>query len=155
MIVSKEEIEERGLRAAVRAMMKQHDALRSRFIRREEGWRAEIAGEEMEEEVIVEDYRGMAEEGEQEEEAARKIDEVHRSLRLSEGRVMSVLVIRMRGETRVVMIIHHLVVDGVSWRILVEDLVKGYEQARKGEEIRLGREDDELPEVGRRSEEVE
>ncbi|MBZ6446207.1 MAG: condensation domain-containing protein, partial [Paenibacillus polymyxa] len=33
--------------------------------------------------------------------------------------------------------IHHLVVDGVSWRILLEDLASGYEQALRGESVRL------------------
>ncbi|PFN80982.1 hypothetical protein COJ67_31225, partial [Bacillus thuringiensis] len=34
-------------------------------------------------------------------------------------------------------VIHHLVVDGVSWRILLEDIETGYEQAINGEEIQL------------------
>ncbi|MXO81341.1 non-ribosomal peptide synthetase, partial [Paenibacillus sp. OT2-17] len=33
--------------------------------------------------------------------------------------------------------IHHLVIDGVSWRILFEDFSTGYEQAIKGESVRL------------------
>lgn len=32
---------------------------------------------------------------------------------------------------------HHLVVDGISWRILLEDLALGYRQAAGGEEIQL------------------
>ncbi|MEU4770393.1 condensation domain-containing protein, partial [Actinosynnema sp. NPDC023794] len=34
---------------------------------------------------------------------------------------------------------HHLVVDGVSWRVLVEDLTTAYRQARAGETVRVGR----------------
>ncbi|MFJ6674976.1 amino acid adenylation domain-containing protein [Actinosynnema sp. NPDC091369] len=34
---------------------------------------------------------------------------------------------------------HHLVVDGVSWRVLVEDLTTAYRQARAGETVHLGR----------------
>ncbi|ROP36112.1 non-ribosomal peptide synthase protein (TIGR01720 family)/amino acid adenylation domain-containing protein [Saccharothrix texasensis] len=34
---------------------------------------------------------------------------------------------------------HHLVVDGVSWRVLVEDLTTAYRQARAGEAVRIGR----------------
>ncbi|WP_240480125.1 non-ribosomal peptide synthetase, partial [Paenibacillus fonticola] len=33
--------------------------------------------------------------------------------------------------------LHHLVVDGVSWRILLEDLKAGYEQALQGKEVVL------------------
>ncbi|MFV9833052.1 amino acid adenylation domain-containing protein [Bacillus stercoris] len=32
---------------------------------------------------------------------------------------------------------HHLVVDGISWRVLLEDLALGYRQAAGGEEIQL------------------
>ncbi|WP_407690800.1 amino acid adenylation domain-containing protein [Saccharothrix syringae] len=34
---------------------------------------------------------------------------------------------------------HHLVVDGVSWRVLVEDLVTAHRQARTGQPVHLGR----------------
>ena len=34
-------------------------------------------------------------------------------------------------------VVHHLVVDGVSWRILLEDLDTGYRQAVRGEVVRL------------------
>ena len=39
---------------------------------------------------------------------------------------------------RLLVIIHHLAVDGVSWRILLEDLQRGYEQVSRGEVISLG-----------------
>ncbi len=38
---------------------------------------------------------------------------------------------------RLLLVIHHLVVDGVSWRILLEDLVRGYRQLEAGEEPRF------------------
>src|SRR5204862_7730726 len=34
-------------------------------------------------------------------------------------------------------VIHHLVVDGVSWRILLEDLESAYRQLSRGKEISL------------------
>ncbi|MEH2050448.1 amino acid adenylation domain-containing protein [Nostoc sp.] len=38
---------------------------------------------------------------------------------------------------RLLFIIHHLVVDGISWRILLEDLATGYQQISRGEAIKL------------------
>jgi len=35
--------------------------------------------------------------------------------------------------SRLLLVIHHLVVDGVSWRILVEDLQATYQQLERGE----------------------
>ncbi|MEH2063790.1 MAG: amino acid adenylation domain-containing protein [Nostoc sp.] len=38
---------------------------------------------------------------------------------------------------RLLFIIHHLAVDGISWRILLEDLATGYQQISRGEAIKL------------------
>src|SRR4029077_16764280 len=40
---------------------------------------------------------------------------------------------------RLLMGIHHLVVDGVSWRILLGDLQRGYENLKGGKKVELGR----------------
>ncbi|MBY8849118.1 AMP-binding protein [Saccharothrix sp. MB29] len=37
------------------------------------------------------------------------------------------------------LVVHHLVVDGVSWRVLVEDLTTAHRQARAGQPVRIGR----------------
>ena len=62
------------------------------------------------------------------------------SLELSAGRLLRVVHFRM-GESegeRVLLIIHHLAVDGVSWRVLLEELEQGYRQSAVGGEIELG-----------------
>src|SRR5207237_4409618 len=60
------------------------------------------------------------------------------SLNLSEGPVVRVGLFELGGEEqRVLLIIHHLVVDGVSWRILLEDLHRAYEALEVGEAVRL------------------
>jgi amino acid adenylation domain-containing protein/non-ribosomal peptide synthase protein (TIGR01720 family) len=41
------------------------------------------------------------------------------------------------GGERLLLVIHHLAVDGVSWRVLLEDLQRLYEQAARGEAARL------------------
>src|SRR5262249_18224578 len=38
---------------------------------------------------------------------------------------------------RLLWVIHHLIVDGVSWRILLEDLQRVYVQLERGEKARL------------------
>src|SRR5205085_2903299 len=43
------------------------------------------------------------------------------------------------GGSRLLLVVHHLVVDGVSWRVLLEDLQRGYEQAQRGAAVELGR----------------
>jgi non-ribosomal peptide synthase protein (TIGR01720 family) len=65
---------------------------------------------------------------------------VQGSLDLSAGPLLRVVLFELgagRG-ARLLLVIHHLAVDGVSWRILVEDLQRGYEQLARGERVDLG-----------------
>src|SRR5205085_2055827 len=62
------------------------------------------------------------------------------SLNLSQGPLIRVAAVDA-GEhqpARLLIIVHHLVIDGVSWRVLLEDLQRGYEQAASGREVELG-----------------
>ncbi|MCJ8272174.1 MAG: condensation domain-containing protein, partial [Psychrosphaera sp.] len=56
--------------------------------------------------------------------------DIQRSLSLAEGRLMKVVYIQTHSdepsEGRLLIVIHHLVVDGVSWRILLEDIENLY-----------------------------
>jgi amino acid adenylation domain-containing protein/non-ribosomal peptide synthase protein (TIGR01720 family) len=61
------------------------------------------------------------------------------SLSLTEGPLVKVTLFEMGdGSQRLLCVIHHLVVDGVSWRILLEDLLRGYQQLSGGETVHLG-----------------
>ncbi|WP_367127826.1 amino acid adenylation domain-containing protein [Saccharothrix sp. HUAS TT1] len=50
----------------------------------------------------------------------------------------AVLVGAAAGRPRLLLAVHHLVVDGVSWRVLLEDLDRAYHQAARGEPVDLG-----------------
>lgn len=43
------------------------------------------------------------------------------------------------GDDRLLLVVHHLVIDGVSWRILLDDLEHVLEQLQRGQAPRLGR----------------
>ncbi|WP_287360427.1 condensation domain-containing protein [Moorena sp. SIO3B2] len=61
------------------------------------------------------------------------------SLNLTEGPIVRLVLLNLASttEARLLIIIHHLAVDGVSWRILLEDLFEAYQQLAKGETIKL------------------
>src|SRR5262249_49435235 len=65
--------------------------------------------------------------------------ETQASLDLREGPLLRVVqILRGGGETSLLLIvIHHLAVDGVSWRILLEDLQIAAEQVGRGEALTL------------------
>ncbi|EGH26232.1 pyoverdine sidechain peptide synthetase II, D-Asp-L-Thr component, partial [Pseudomonas amygdali pv. mori str. 301020] len=49
-------------------------------------------------------------------------DEAQRSLDLKNGPLLRALLVNLpQGEQRLLLVIHHLAVDGVSWRVLLED----------------------------------
>jgi amino acid adenylation domain-containing protein/non-ribosomal peptide synthase protein (TIGR01720 family)/FkbM family methyltransferase len=61
------------------------------------------------------------------------------SLSLAQGPLMRVTLFDSGGEgdSYVLIVIHHLVVDGVSWRILLDDLFAAYQQGRAGAPVQL------------------
>lgn len=70
---------------------------------------------------------------------AQKANEQHRTLNLSTGNLMQVVLFQLgiSSPGRLLIIIHHLAIDGVSWRILLEDLTTAYYQLLQGEDIQL------------------
>src|SRR5262249_39824077 len=67
-------------------------------------------------------------------------ERLQRSLNLESGPILRAGYFDLGSEEggRLLVIIHHLAVDGVSWRILLEDLQRGYEQLSREETISLG-----------------
>jgi amino acid adenylation domain-containing protein/non-ribosomal peptide synthase protein (TIGR01720 family) len=65
--------------------------------------------------------------------------EAQASLDLANGPVIRVVLFDSgpSGPSRILIVIHHLAVDGVSWRILLEDLWTAYGQRKKGEAVAL------------------
>ncbi|MET0650340.1 MAG: condensation domain-containing protein, partial [Pyrinomonadaceae bacterium] len=130
-----------ALERVVEALTRQHDALRMRFVRDEEGaWGAYNAAAEHARVVTLID---LSEAGDEERRRALLeacAAEAQQSLSLAEGPLLRVLLFE-GGEglgVRLLLVIHHLVVDGVSWRILLEDLQRGYGQAVGGVPVELG-----------------
>ena len=64
---------------------------------------------------------------------------VQASLCLETGPLLKIVYYSFgQGPGRLHLVIHHLVVDGVSWRILLGDLEQAYKQAKSGLSIQLG-----------------
>lgn len=63
---------------------------------------------------------------------------LQRSLDLLDGPLIRAVLVDLPDATqRLLLVIHHLVVDGVSWRILLEDLQSAYQQLSSGQAVRL------------------
>ncbi|MDQ2771093.1 MAG: amino acid adenylation domain-containing protein, partial [Bacteroidota bacterium] len=61
--------------------------------------------------------------------------ELQGSFDLSTGPLLKAAVFRTADQDLLLLVAHHLVMDGVSWRILLEDLTAGYQAAAQGQAL--------------------
>ncbi|WP_128894536.1 non-ribosomal peptide synthetase [Longirhabdus pacifica] len=62
---------------------------------------------------------------------------LHRSLNIETGPLLAMAHFHTVQGDYLLCVVHHLIVDGVSWRILIEDFSQCYEQLEQGEDVRL------------------
>ncbi|HEY3569677.1 MAG TPA: condensation domain-containing protein, partial [Thermoanaerobaculia bacterium] len=127
------------LEHAFQALFAHHDSLRSRFVPRPDGWRQRIAGpEEASPSAVLSrlDLSGSADPAAALEAAAAR---AQASLDLARGPLVRTVLFDLGAgrPSRLLIASHHLVVDGVSWRVLLEDLRTALEQLRRGEAVEL------------------
>ncbi|SDU36152.1 non-ribosomal peptide synthase domain TIGR01720/amino acid adenylation domain-containing protein [Pseudomonas synxantha] len=118
-----------ALQRALYAVIEHHDALRLSFQQQPADWSAH--------------YRPMGDWQLQQvdataEQLSQLCDQVQGSLDLQQGPLIRALLIHLAdGTQRLLLVIHHLAVDGVSWRILFEDLQNAYQQLSSGQPLQL------------------
>jgi amino acid adenylation domain-containing protein/non-ribosomal peptide synthase protein (TIGR01720 family) len=130
--------EPRLLAAAWERVVAHHDALRLRFACQGSGWRQWNAASEEHRFFSQIDLAGLAAAA-QEVAVAAQTERLHASLDLAAGPLLRVAYFALGSVAppRLLVIVHHLAVDVVSWRILLEDLRAAYEQLGRGEAVRL------------------
>ncbi|MEY4544399.1 MAG: pyoverdine synthetase [Pseudomonadota bacterium] len=128
LLQPRQPLQARALERALRQLGDQHDALRLRATRGASGvWQQHYCDTQTEAQGWREDPRLWLRSFAHEDEIERIASEAQRSLRLAEGPLLrAVLLQGPRDAQRLLVVIHHLAVDGVSWRILIEDLERAY-----------------------------
>ncbi|HEX7241264.1 MAG TPA: condensation domain-containing protein, partial [Longimicrobiaceae bacterium] len=138
LLVPARALDPRHLERALAALAEHHDALRLRFHRDPVGWTqfhapvgqgVPLVGIDLSR--LDEAARGGA--------LAAAADRVQAGLELARGPLARAAWFRMGrdGPGRLLLVVHHLAVDGVSWRILLEDLETAYGEAERGGAVRL------------------
>ncbi|GAB2444441.1 non-ribosomal peptide synthase/polyketide synthase [Streptomyces incanus] len=127
-----------ALRPAVDALVRHHPALRTRFRRTDDAWRQEVLPDVPDGILTHHDVTGL-DGPELEAEVRRAADAARASLDPAEGRVVRVLLFDRGPDlpAQLLFTVHHLVVDGVSWRILLADLETAHRSAADGRSIEL------------------
>jgi aryl carrier-like protein len=116
----RERLDSIALERAVKHLVQHHDALRLRFVREGAAVRQINAGADETVTVATADLSAIPA-AEQAQAIEKVAAEMQGSLCLEKGALMRVAVLDLGPERpgRLLVIIHHLVVDGVSWRILL------------------------------------
>ncbi|MCF5249937.1 MULTISPECIES: non-ribosomal peptide synthetase [unclassified Pseudomonas] len=123
LLAPREALEPARIDAALTRLINHHDALRLRFVRQADGWQQAHA------EPVASASVWQAQVAD-EAELAALCDKAHGSLNLEQGPLLRAVLVSMAdGAQRLLLVVHHLVVDGVSWRILLEDLQQAYRNA--------------------------
>ncbi|MGJ7517642.1 non-ribosomal peptide synthase/polyketide synthase [Pseudomonas baetica] len=112
------------LQGALQRLLKQHDALRLRFSQVDGQWSARYVGADSADVIDMLWTARVVSDASLE----SVCDEAQRSLSLQDGPLLRVaLIAQADGSQRLLLVIHHLAVDGVSWRVLLEDLQAAYQ----------------------------
>lgn len=136
MLETTQALQPQLIKAAVDELLRHHDMLRACFRRDVNGWeqtitedhwqayaRIDLAKLETDERVVVLEAATTS---------------IQTTLNLGTGPLIRVVeIVLAENERRLLLIVHHLVVDAVSLRILLEDLITGYQQLLSGQPISL------------------
>jgi non-ribosomal peptide synthase protein (TIGR01720 family) len=132
LLASRERLDPARLAAALAALLAQHDALRLRFTPGPDGWRQTGGAAAGPAALAVVDPATPAA-------AAQAAAAAQGGLDLAHGPLLRAALLRGPAGTadRLLLAIHHLAVDGVSWRVLLEDLALAYAQLGRGAPVAL------------------
>jgi non-ribosomal peptide synthase protein (TIGR01720 family) len=123
---------------ALAHLCRHHDALRHTFHREAGAWQQTAAPPDERAMVTTIDLSLLS--GDEQRRAIESAAAAFQgTLNLSSGPLVRALHMNLGpGQSgRLLLVLHHLVVDGVSWRIILEDLQRAYQQLRSGSAVEL------------------
>ena len=126
------------LQEVVQKLLVHHDALLSQFVQEGENWQQIHTDVQATVPLSIFDLSHLSPAA-QETTIKAQDTQLQASLDLATGEIAKVALFQL-GKNQpncLLFIIHHLAVDGVSWRILLEDLATAYQQVSRGQAIKL------------------
>ncbi|MGM9978728.1 MAG: amino acid adenylation domain-containing protein, partial [Clostridium sp.] len=134
IMVKSKKFNERALKATLKEIVIHHDELRAVF--RENKEEILPVKESKLFDFYVNDFRNI-----NDDELISKVleesNKIQASINLTTGPLVKVCLFKTKNDEHLLIVIHHLVMDGVSWRIILEDLQNGYTQYLNEGRIKL------------------
>lgn len=134
MLFSQKGFNVNGIRAVFKKIQEHHDALRITFTVNEINISQENHGIDFP--LSFQEY-DLQRKSDSFEIMEQKINDIQGSIDLKTGPLLKIALFRLDDGDRLLITIHHLVVDAVSWQILLEDFNTLYRQYIRGEELEL------------------
>lgn len=133
---TREDLDSEGVLLALEDVIQAHPALHSRFFRAADGrWKQGLTDAMPEYDLLeVFDARG-ADPARVDRLCAEGLNGLHRKFNLQEGTLIRAGLFLLPGSGQMLALVaHHLVVDAVSWRVILEDFEQAYRKRMAGEE---------------------
>lgn len=128
----KQKIDEEKLKKAFELLLMHHDMLRACFIKKGSQW-IQLIKEYVEHNILtIHDYTGLSTQ-DQDQRKRQIISESQLNFNLAEGPLIRAGYIKLgAGSGELLITIHHLITDFVSFNIIIEDLITIYDQLQQG-----------------------
>ncbi len=127
--------DEEGFKSIVKSILEHHDMFRAKYIKTGSGWKQIINGEIISIPFEIFDLR---ESENKKKEIENIANEVQSSLNIQKGKLIKFVFFKLSEfEGRLLIVVHHLVIDGISWRILIEDLLAAYTALTENKKLTL------------------
>ncbi|MCP1131784.1 amino acid adenylation domain-containing protein [Paenibacillus polysaccharolyticus] len=136
MLYRKDRFDEETVEHVLQKLAEHHDALRIVFRKTEQGFSARNRAIQ-EGGLFTLDVFDFKDEQHTGQVVEAKATDIQAGINLENGPLMKAGLFQCADGDHLLLTVHHAVVDGVSWRILMEDFALGYEQAVKNENIRF------------------
>ena len=128
-------LDEEVLRSVFAKVIEHHDALR--MVVGREGGEIVLFNRGMEGQLYSLDVIDLLKRDNFMEAIEVEADRLQKSIDLYNGPLVKASLFKTKAGDYLLLVIHHLVVDGISWRVLLQDIFNGYMQASKNEEIKF------------------
>jgi amino acid adenylation domain-containing protein len=135
LLHSTEILSETAIRALLNKITQHHDVLRMVFRHENNSWQQENLGKDQTCGFEVHDCADTAS-------FERHCERIQSSFDLSAGPLFKAALFHRPDGDYLLLVCHHLIIDGVSWRILFEDICQLYEQYQAGLSLQLPQKSD-------------
>ena len=139
LLEAREPLQPQLMEQALAALLNHHDVLRSRFEQTDDGCQQLCAAPSTSPSLLEIYDCSIRSELEQQRFFTDTVKRCQQSVNIAEGPLLRGILFQRgaQGPDLLFLVIHHLVVDGVSWRILLQDLQLAYTQLANGSAVML------------------